>query len=279
LGFWNHFTKNEDPLLKVLLERYRLNLLSIPREKASVGDLYVQEGNSQYVSTPGSITNFLEPPFEVPSITTGETMAGVSGTTSRDASGKVGVDFLEGFLNALGPAGIGTKVRGSYESSSKNKITFTFENPTRDYADPGLVGRKLVDHTLMKRHALIAEGRRYYLVTAVARSAGISITTEGDNKQVMDIDAQVMKLANVSGDVSIQKNQTGSITFKGQKNLAFGVELYELEYIPNNGGQEGKFLMSTQEKAVVARGKEEEEEEGIPLFGPDKDVTVSLSDG
>jgi hypothetical protein len=277
LGFWNRLYKNEDPLLKVLLERYRLNLLSLPREKASVGDLYVQEGNSRYVSTPGSVTNFLEPPFEVPPITTGETMAGVSGTTSRDASGTVGIDFLEGFLSALGAAG--TKVAGSYKSSSKNKITFTFDNPTRDYADPGLVGRKLVDHTLMKRHALIAEGRKYYLVTGVARSSGISITTEGDSKQVMDIDAEIMKLANVSGDVSIQKNQTGSITFKNpSKTLAFGVELYELEYVPINGGQEGKFKMSTQEKAVVARG-EEEEREVVPLFGPDKDVTISLSDG
>jgi hypothetical protein len=275
MGFWDRLRKNEDPLLEKLLDTYRLNLLSIPREKASVGDLYVQEGNSQYVSTPGSITNFLDPPFEVPPITTGETMAGVSGATSRDASGKVGIDFLEGFLNALGPAGIGTKVRGSYESDNKKKITFTFENPTRDYVDPGLVGRKLVDHTLMKRHALIAEGRKYYLVTAVARSSGISITTEGESKQVVDIDAQVMKLANVSGDVSIQKNQTGSVTFKGQKNLAFGVELYELEYVPSNGGQEGKFLMSTQEKAVVARG-EDEEKEVVPLFGPDNDVSIEV---
>ena len=123
----------------------------------------------------------------------------------------------------------------------------------------------------MKRHALIAEGRRYYLVTAVARSSGISITSEGDNKQVMDIDGQVMKLANVSGYVSIQKTQTGSVTFKGQKNLAFGVELYELEYKTNNGGQEGKFLMSTQKKAVVARG-----EESVPLFGPNNDVTIEI---
>jgi hypothetical protein len=199
-------------------------------------------------------------------------MAGVSGTTSRDASGKVGIDFLEGFLNALGPAGIGTKARGSYESSSKNKITFTFENPSRDYVDPGLVGRKLVDHTLMKQHALIAEGRRYYLVTAVAKSKGITITTEGDNKQLMDIDAEVMKLANASGNISIQKNQTGSVTFKGEKDLVFGVELYELEYIPNNGGQEGKFQMNIQEKPLVAR----EAREIVPLFGPDKDITISF---
>ena len=217
MGFWNRFTKNQDPLLKVLLERYRLNLLSIPRENASVGDLYVQEGNSQYVSTPGLITNFLEPPFEVPSIKTGETMAGVSGTTSKDASGKVGIDFLEGFLNALGPAGIGTKVRGGYESSSKNKITFTFENPTRDYVDPGLLGSKLVNHTLMKRHALIAEGRKYYLVTAVARSSGISITTEGDSRQVMDIDAQVMNLANASGDISIRRIKQAVLPSKAKR--------------------------------------------------------------
>jgi hypothetical protein len=156
-------------------------------------------------------------------------------------------DRLEGFLNALGSAGIGTKTRGGYESSSKNKITFTFENPTRDYIDLGLLGRKRVDHPLMKRHALIAEGRKYYLVTAVAQSSGINVRTEGDSKQVMDLDAQVMKLGNVSGDISIQKNQTGSATFKGQKNLAFGVELYELEYIPNNGGQGGKFQMNTQQ--------------------------------
>jgi hypothetical protein len=279
MGFWNRFTKSQDPLLTVLLERYRLNLLSIPRENASVGDLYVQEKNSQYVSTPGSITNFLEPPFEIPPVKSGETMAGVSGTTSKDASGKIGMDFLEGFLNALGPAGIGTKVRGSYESSSKAKITFTFENPIRDYVDPGLLGRKLVDHVLMKRHALIAEDRKYYFVTAVARSSGISITTEGDSKQVMDVNANVMNSANVQGGISIEKNQTGSITFSSQKdqqgnpqkNLAFGVELYELEYIQNNGGQGGKFQMNTQQKAVVARGGEP-----VPLFNDD--VSISLKD-
>ena len=83
LGFWSRLKKSEDPLLKMILDKYRLNLLSIPREKASVGDLYVQEGNSPYVSTPGSISNFLEPAFEIPQLTNGEIMAFVSGTTSK----------------------------------------------------------------------------------------------------------------------------------------------------------------------------------------------------
>jgi hypothetical protein len=277
MGFWNRSSRSEDPLLKVMLDRYRLNLLSIPRESASVGDLYVQEGNSQYLSTPGSITNFLEPPFEIPPIKTGETMAGVSGTTSKDASGKIGMDFLEGFLNALGPAVVGSKIRGSYESSSKNKIMFKFEDPSRDYVDPGLLGSKVANHTLMKQHALVAENRRYYVVTAVARSSGISITAEGEIKQVMDVDAKVMNLANVSGDISIQKNQTGSVTFKGQKNLAFGIELYELKYIPNNVGG-GKFQMNIQMRTLVARG-EEQPSQGVLLGDPHKgDTIVTLTD-
>ena len=275
MGFWERFRKSEDPLLKVMLEKYRLNLLSIPRESVAIGDLYVQEGNSQYVSTPGSITNFLEPPLEIPQFKTGETMADVSGTTSRNASGKAGMDFLEGFINALGPAGIGTKVRGNFESSSKNKITFTFENPTRDYLDPGLLGKKLVNHMLMKEHALIAEGRRYYIVTAVARSSGINVITEGDSNQIMDVDANVMKLANISGDISIQKNQTGNVIFKGKKKLAFGVELYELKYIQNDG--KDKFQMYTPNKPVVARG-EKEQSQGVLLGDDDGDATISIID-
>lgn len=267
MGFWSRFTKSQDPLLKVLLERYRLNPLSIPREKASVGDLYVQEGNSQYVSTPGSVTNFLEPPFMIPAATVGEVMADVSGSMSRDASGRVGLDFLEGFLNALASGGVGTRARGAYESSSSNKITFTFSNPTRDYLDPGLIGKNLANHRFMKRHALVTEGRRYYLVTAVARSSGLTIMTEGLNKQAMEVNAKVMDLVNIPGNVSVIKGQTGSITFMGQKNLVFGVELYELEYFPDDRMQGGKFQMNTQQKAVVARG-----EESVPLF--DNDVTI-----
>ena len=276
LGFWSRLKKVEDPLLKMMLDKYRLNLLSIPREKASVGDLYVQEANSPYVSTQGSISNFLEPVFEIPQVINGEVMAFISGTTSRDASGKAGMDFLEGFLNALGPAAVGSKVRASYESSSKNKIVFTFENPTRDYVDPGLLGRKLIDHSLMSQHALIAEGRKYYIVTGVARSSAISVISEGNTKQILDLDAQVMKLANISGDISVQKNQTGQVTFKGGKSLAFGVELYELKFI-NGGEGRGKFRMDIQENPLVARG-EVEEGQTVPIFGPEEDVAISIQD-
>ena len=36
MGFWNR--KSKDPLLRVILDNNRLNLLSIPRESVAVGD-------------------------------------------------------------------------------------------------------------------------------------------------------------------------------------------------------------------------------------------------
>ena len=63
--FKNPF-KKDDPLLKYIMDKYQLNLLSVPRENASLGDVYVREGDSKRLSFPSHISSFLEPHFEMP---------------------------------------------------------------------------------------------------------------------------------------------------------------------------------------------------------------------
>jgi hypothetical protein len=250
MAFWNRKNKSKDPLLKLILDKYHLNLLSIPRENASVGDLYVQDTDVQHLSSPGSITNFLEPKFEVPPLKTGETLSDISGVTSSNESGKVGLDLLEGFLNALGSAGLGSKIRGNYEKDSEQSIRFTFTNATRDYVDTALFGSALGGgYKFNTKNALYEDGRRYFVVTGVARSPSISIVSEGDQKQVMNIDVEVKQLVKASGGISIETSGSGQITFKGDKSLAFGVELFELAY--NIDKQ--KFSMSTINEVMGLR--------------------------
>jgi hypothetical protein len=251
MAFWNRKNKSKDPLLKLILDKYHLNLLSIPRENAFVGDLYVQDGDVQHLSSPGSITNFLEPKFEIPQLKMGEILSDISGVTSSNESGKVGLDLLEGFLNGLGPLGLGLKVRGSYERDSKQTIKFTFTNATRDYVDTGLFGNALGGgYKFNTRNALYEESRRYFVVTAIAKSPSISILLDRDQKQVMDIDAEIKQLVSASGGVSIEASGSGQITFKGDKSLAFGVELFELSYDMDKQ----KFSMSTTNEAMGLRG-------------------------
>ncbi|HZD82526.1 MAG TPA: hypothetical protein VE076_06590 [Nitrososphaeraceae archaeon] len=253
MPFWSRKDKSKDPLLKNILDKYHLNLLSVPRENASVGDLYVQDGNVQHLSSPGSVSNFLEPKFEIPQVRIGETMADISGTSTRAESTKVGLDVLEGFLNALGPVGLGSKVRGSYERDNKQTIKFSFTSATRDYVDPILLGSKLGEgqYKFNTKNALYAEDRKYFVVTAVAKSGSFAISAEGDRKQLMDIDAEVKQLINTTAGVSIESSGSGQITFKGNKSLVFGVELFELKYDINNQ----KFAMSTISEAMGLRGE------------------------
>ena len=251
MGFWKR--NSNDPLLNSILKKYRLNLLSIPRENAKVGDLYMQDDNSNFVSTPGSITNFIIPQLEIPQITPNEQMSNIAGQASNAISGKAGFDFLEGFLDKLGAAGIGGKVRGAYEGSKSNKIVFAFPNPRRDSIDPFEFGSKLRGSKFMTDNPLYAENRRYYVVTGVAKTNSISIEIQGDKKNSIDVNANISQIVDASANMKLEKNQGGKITYSGNKDLAFGVELYEIGY----SNEKEKFVMNSPNDAIVVRGNGE----------------------
>ncbi|MEO7521235.1 MAG: hypothetical protein ABIW79_05410 [Gemmatimonas sp.] len=73
-----------DPLLRLFIDEYNLHLLAIPRENAAVGDVYVHDGKR--TSAPGSLVHLLTPVFTMPAIVTGEQLADVAGTVSREWS-------------------------------------------------------------------------------------------------------------------------------------------------------------------------------------------------
>lgn len=99
--FKNPF-KKDDPLLKYIMDQYQLNLLSLPRENASLGDVYIREGDSKRLSFPSHISSFLEPHFVMPSPAIDETFGNnISGITSNEVDASIGLEFLEGFLNVL----------------------------------------------------------------------------------------------------------------------------------------------------------------------------------
>jgi hypothetical protein len=140
---WQFWKRNSnDPLANLFFNKYRLNLLSIPREKASICDVYMGDSNEhqKLLSSPGSITNFLEPKFdvyEIPAndIVIDEQMTDVYDTASDAISANVALQFLEAFLNILGVGSIGTKIRGKYEQKGTRLIQLRFDSATQDRVD------------------------------------------------------------------------------------------------------------------------------------------------
>jgi hypothetical protein len=223
--------KKDDPLLKIIMKQYQLNLLSVPREKSSLGDVYIREGDNKRLSFPSHISSFLDGQFELPTPMTDEKFGNnVSGATSDKIDASIGLEFLEGFLNVLSMGSFGTKVRTYFQQKGARKVKFNFADATRDSVQPEVLRSELGRYHVKEDSNLSEEGRRYYIVTGLAKSPSISIIAEGNNQKRLDIDAQAADIANFSSDVSIKKSQEGKIIFNGKKRLVFGVELFELEY-------------------------------------------------
>src|SRR5262245_17580395 len=122
-----------DPLVRLFLDQYRLNLLSMPRERVRTGDLYVEDANG--ITASGQVEGFLTPPPELPKPLRGERMGDVSGQISRSISFDVGLGLLQNFLLALGAAGVLDELRAGYEQERARTMRFRFIEATRDSID------------------------------------------------------------------------------------------------------------------------------------------------
>jgi hypothetical protein len=212
----------------LFLDKYHLNLLAVPREKSRVGDLYVYSAGR--TSSPGHITEFLEPKLQLPVLDQGEQMADVQGIVTGAVSFSTGVELLEGFFVAVGDPAIFQGIRTEYSREKAHSFQFSFLQPMRDSIDVGVMGSKLIRHRFKKQHALVNEGNRYYLVTATAKSKNITVSAQTKRKMSVELNTKVLNLAKVANKISLQKSGDGKVTFAGPTQLVFRVEIYVLPY-------------------------------------------------
>jgi hypothetical protein len=220
----------DDPLVRLFLDRYGLNLLPIPRESAAVGDLYVYDGRR--VSPPGNVTYFLDPPPEMPELTTGERMADVEGVMSSGFSLDLGLGLLEGFFMAFGAGALADKVTAEYRAQETRSLRFRITEATRDFVDPFKLGMALIGRRLLTEHPMWSEDNRYYLVTGVARTPSISVVAENGGSSGVQLDVEALKVVGATGALTLERSSEYEVVYKGDRLLAFGVELCELSYEP-----------------------------------------------
>jgi hypothetical protein len=230
--------------------------LSIPREYASIGDVYSYNGKEASVF--GNLTDLLEPQFEIPQIRPGEVMADIYGKISRGVSLSFGMKFLGGFLKVFGASSIINTIQAGYESKATRFVKFSFSNVTRDSVNVNLVRRKMSGHKVVDGEGVDDDNNKngqYYVVTAVIKSPSINISAEDANNRSLAVNIEAAGIADASAKVSVEKAREGEITYKGDKSIAFGVELYQLDY--DNVNRSFKFHEVTS--TVFIRNEENKE--------------------
>ncbi|MFD0578346.1 gasdermin [Dactylosporangium darangshiense] len=250
--------------MRAFLDRYGLNLLTVPRAAASIGDLYVVQGGR--VLPPASVNGFLRPTPQLPPARH-ETLADLSGVASSTISWEAGIGLFEGFLAALGAAALVDAVKAEYRRSQVASLSFRFSDCRRTSVDLGSLGSQLTGARPDPDHPLWTSGSRYYLATGVVRSQSLSVRAERADGQAAKLDLSVLRTAGVAAAVSVAQTGAAELRYAGTLRLAIGVELVELRFDPIAGL---RFLV--QEATLNVR------EDTVPtrafLGGPDDDAFI-----
>jgi hypothetical protein len=232
---------NPDPLVRLFLDKYRMNLLSVPREKANVGDVYVESGGQ--MSAPGNVANLFTGKFKLPAVTKNERLAALAAERSAEIEVSVGLKLLQGFLAALGAAASIGDVGASYQRANARTVRFRISDATREAVDSTAFGKSLIDQELDEKHPFVAPKNRYFVTTAVIRAKQIALFAQDDMKQAVDVglDAAALKLLETKAGVKLTRHTQGEATWEGPRALALAVELVELVWNEKKGKFFAKF--------------------------------------
>jgi hypothetical protein len=212
----------------MFLERYKLNLLAVPRERARCGDVYLRDGAR--VSSAVDITQLLDESVRLPPQFDGEPLADLAGSLSDGVSLKLGLGLLQGFLVAIGAAAVVSKVSAGYERGRSAKLRFRFAHVTRDSVDPASLSSVLEGRSFRSTQPLLQHASEYFIAAAVVRSPSISVIAEDSRARKVDLGAEVLAAVDGHAGVAFEAAGDGEVTFRGDTPLAIALELYELRY-------------------------------------------------
>jgi hypothetical protein len=259
-----------DPLVRMFLDRYKINLLSVPRERAACGDVYLRRDGR--VSSAINVAELLDPPVRLPPQFQGERLADLAGSLSQGVSLKVGLGLLEAFLAAIGAAAVLGELTLGYEQSRTSRLRFRFTDATRDSVEPGALATTLEGRRFRPGQPLVQPGNEYFVTAAVVRSPSISVVTEDDASRRVDVGARLLAAVDATANVTAEQASEGEITYRGRAPLAIGVELYRLRY----DDDEQKLSMFPQDpRDPVHAGKPPPP---VPAFvAPDDDALLEMA--
>jgi hypothetical protein len=264
-----------DPLVRLLTDRYKLNILRVPRQEMAVGDLLVRDGRD--LRRVGSIRSFFDPPLELPEVEPAA-LAEYAGQQSSSLSAEVAATPLAGFLAALGATGLsalGAKLKGARDV----RVAFRISDATLESMDLVDFGNEINQRVLRQDNGLYREGRAFFAAHAVARASGMTMVFERSGQAAAELTAEVVQLVEAGGAVKVTRESSGSVTVSGGQPLAFGIGVVQLTPdgdllrldLPER-------LRPVRRKATAAEGTADE----LPnvLFAPaDGEVLVDIEDG
>jgi len=177
----------------------------------------------------GSLNQLItNPPGPLPTITTGEEGAGISGQSSSKLDLGIGANILGSLIGAMG-GNLGINV--SYTDA--RRIEFKYTDVTLDSVVPLDVGAYLRDGAVDAGNLILEQyvlgNGELYIVTKVARSNKFTVSYERKNSTGAKVDVPALQaLASANVKVSADAQNSYVITFVGSTTLGFAFQAVQV---------------------------------------------------
>jgi hypothetical protein len=261
-----------DILIRRFLDRYQVNLLSMPGRRVRCGSVYIKDGHR--ITAPGSLSEIIEPALILGDPFQESNLADLSGTWSGSVSLTVGIKLLSNFLNALGAAGLIDKLQASVSETSVRNVAFRFKEVSRESLSPTGLGRALAGHRLMLANPWVKAGNQYFAVAAVLRSGSISIQGRDQHDSAAGLGAGVATVADADATVQVKRDSESEVTYSGRDPLAIAVELYELRW----DSSQQELIFNTPRGPLRINGLQEDEAPDPVFAGDEEDAFIDAEE-
>ncbi len=263
---------DNDPLVRVLTDRYKLNILRLPRSNVEVGELLINEGKD--LKCIGSIGRFFDPELDF-QVDGPVPLPALGGLTSVRVSASIAAAPLAGLLTALGAIGvssIGARLKRAREVS----VVFGLNGAEYRSTDLVALGDELAGRVLRRDNALYSPGREFFVAYAAAAAKEIKVAFSANSEKAAELALEVEQLIKAETSVDVAKNEEGYLVVSGPEPVTFGIAVVQLTL----NGSNLRFEAVDRLRAVRRAGSKSAAETGeIPnvfFGGADGEVFVEI---
>lgn len=269
-----------DALLDKLALKWSVNLLRIPRGGIGVADVFVIQKRN--LDQWDRLASLYQPKLELPEPDS-QHVGDMDEVESLSYDADTGFEALQGFLTALGVPPL--PLRATIKAARQSTVTLSFsvEQVTRNALLPGEIKREMDRRARGARWGSVNPGRRYVVAHAVWEAKSLHIRLGGTTKTVGELSASLAKVASGSAGLRVTDDQAGSITYRRQRPVVFGVQVTGIRF--EDGVPSLEDAPDLQPRAV--RGEEDEPasetpdgaQSGLLIGDPHGSPFVSLGPG
>lgn len=238
--------KSDDPVAKLIFDRYGMNLLQVPAAQLEVGEIVIVKSDGLTWRCAYDAVFEDQLPQNIRSVEA-EDLPDLQETISRKLDVSAGLTFIERLY--VGASGAKAKIGAKHKGADKLRLKLS--GVSRDMVDLGMVDGALRSARVSPDQGLFREGDAILMVQAVYRARGLDVVALASDGTHMDVEVSAEDLAEVSGTVSVERLAQGTNSWKSKQPKAFGVTLVGV--VCDGGG----WRLDTVNRVYQIRGVQE----------------------